>query len=70
MAGEDPLEQKNLGSLSCRGKILFGLSAQCRTDSGIISCDVVRETRSSSSSFPAVTLAKGQQSFRRDRSRC
>lgn len=29
MAGEDPLEQKNLSSLSCHRKILFGLSAQC-----------------------------------------
>lgn len=45
MAGEDPLEQKNLGSLICHHKILFGPSAQCQADSGIISCDVLEEHR-------------------------
>lgn len=39
MAGEDPLERKNLGSLICHHKILFGPSAQCQDDSGIVSCD-------------------------------
>lgn len=45
MAGEDPLEQKNLGSLICHHKILFGPSAQCQADSGIISCDVLEKQR-------------------------
>lgn len=43
MAGEDPLEQKNLGSLICHYKILFGLSARCPADSGVISCDVLEK---------------------------
>lgn len=41
MAGEDPLKQKNPGSLICHCKILFGPSAQCRADSGIVSCNVL-----------------------------
>ena len=43
MTGEDPLEQKNLGSLICHHIILSGPSAQCRADSGIVSCDVLEK---------------------------
>lgn len=43
MAGEDPVKQKNLGSLICYHKILFGPSAQCQADPGIISCDVLEK---------------------------
>lgn len=42
MAGEDLLEQKNPTSLICHHTIPFGPSAQCRADSGIISCDVLQ----------------------------
>lgn len=42
MAGEDPLEQKNLGLLICHHKIQFGPSAQCQS---IVSCDVLGKHR-------------------------
>lgn len=43
MAGQHPVEQKNLGSLVCHHEILFGPSAQRRGGSGIINCDALEK---------------------------